>query len=156
MRCEKVCDIEAHAPSLLGLCDQLTERTKASFEVAPKCAAERPIGMWNDSETVVHDAAIVNLTVMAKAGTKKYALLAISTDRGWELAREVAMIGSSEKSKGTVEIIVARPVEIPELKKYGVEVKVRVEADEGKATRVFICGIDPSGAVKCPVAVETT
>jgi len=153
-RCEKVCDIEARAASLNALCDQIVERTKSSFEVAPKCAAERPIGMWSDTETAVHDAAIVNLTVNAKSGAKKYALLAISTERGWELAREVASLGTSDGSKSSLEVTAVRPVELPELAPYGVEVKVRVDGEDGKATRVFVCGVQ-GGAVKCPVAIDT-
>ncbi len=148
-KCEKICDVQARAETLHALCDSIVSATKDKFSAPASCKPDQPIGFMSDGDTAVIDAAMLEV-VVKKPAEKRYAVLAIRTDKGWELARELAVGGTSAAMKVTA----ARPVEVPELVRYGVEVKVRVEDDANKAERVFVCGVQQGGTVSCPVAVE--
>ena len=143
--CEKVCDVKAAASSLQLLCDAVVERTKDRFESTAKCKANHPLGIPTEPDAAVHDAAILDLAV----GSDSYALLALHTDKGWELAQEIGRT----KQNGEMTIVGARPVEVPELAPYAMEVRIRIVVDGEKRDRVFVCGHTSAGAMACPRAI---
>ena len=152
-RCDGFCDVKAQGQTLDALCDSILMQSKDKFAQAPTCRAENPIGIWIDEAAAVHDVAIVDVTTQVEGEETRYALLALSTDRGWELAREIGSVkGVDAKSW---KVTGARAADVPGLAPFGVEVHVRA-GDETSHERVFVCGVGGGNAVSCPVAVQTS
>jgi hypothetical protein len=152
-RCDSFCDMKARGQTLDQLCDAIVGQTKDKFAQAPTCKAENPIGIWIDDSAAVHDVAIVNVTSKVDGDETRYALLALSTDRGWELAYEIGSVKGADTKAW--KVTTARAADVPGLAPFGVEVHVRM-GDEGGHERVFVCGVGGSKDVSCPVAVQTS
>jgi hypothetical protein len=148
-KCERLCDLQAKGQTLEQLCTDVTQKSHGVFAHETTCHAENPIGIWIDDKAAVHDAAFVDIETTEDGEQTRTVLLALSTDRGWEIAHEVAHVPASS---GAIKLIAARAADVPGLQPYGVEIKLRV-GDGGEL--VFVCGVS-SNAVTCPVAVQTS
>ena len=153
-RCDGFCDVKAKGQTLEALCDAIVAQSKDAFAQTPTCHAENPIGIWIDDAAAVHDVAIVDVTTKQDGEETRYALLALSTDRGWELAREIGSVKGESEAKAW-KVTTARAADVPGLAPFGVEVHVRI-GDEASHERVFVCGVGGGNAVSCPVAVQTS
>ena len=153
-RCDGFCDLKAQGQTLEALCDAIVAQSKDKYAQTPTCHAENPIGIWIDDAAAVHDVAIVDMTTKEDGEETRYALLALSTDRGWELAREIGSV-KGEGDARAWKVTTARAADVPGLAPFGVEVHVRI-GDETAHERVFVCGVGGGNAVSCPVAVQTS
>jgi hypothetical protein len=152
-RCDGFCDVKAKGQTLDGLCDAIVVQSKDKFAHAPTCRAENPIGIWIDDAAAVHDVAIVDVTTRDEGGEEtRFALLALSTDRGWELAHEIGSVKGTDAKAW--KVTTARAADVPGLAPFGVEVHVRIGEDSHE--RVFVCGVGGANAISCPVAVQTS
>lgn len=149
-RCEKICDLQVVASTIDAFCDALVAKSKDRLGETPTCRAEGPLGLPTRDDALVRDAMVVDLTVKDQA---RYAVLALRTERGWELATELGAVkGAAANDDAAVKIVGARPVDAPELSPFGVEVRVRVSAQGESADKIFVCG--RTGAeTKCPRAI---
>lgn len=148
-RCEKMCELHAQGQTLDQLCTSIVEKTKGTFAHEATCKSEAPMGIWIADGAAVHDAAFVDVETNEDGETMRYVALALSTDKGWELAHEVARLPASA---GGLKVLAARAADVPGLQPFGVEIKVQLgDAEE----RVFVCGVSEN-AVTCPVAVQTS
>ena len=148
-KCERLCDLQAQGQTLEQLCTSITEKSRGTFSHETTCHAENPMGIWIDEKAAVHDAVFVDVDTTEDGEPTRTVLLALSTDRGWEVAHEVAHVVGQTKA---LEVITARAADVPGLKPFGVEIKVHVgDGDD----RFFVCGVS-ANAVTCPVAVQTS
>jgi hypothetical protein len=151
-RCDGFCDLKAKGQTLEALCDAIVAQSKEKFAQTPTCQAENPIGIWIDDSAAVHDVALVDVVTKVDGEETRYALLALSTDRGWEVAREIGSVKGETKAW---KVTTARAADVPGLAPFGVEVHVKL-GEEGGHERVFVCGVSGSKDVACPVAVQTS
>lgn len=153
-KCEGLCNVQAQGQTLEQLCSAIVDQTKGELATPPTCRAEHPIGLWITGSAAVHDAVIVDVTMKENGEESRYALLALSTDKGWELAREVGKV-QGQASENALQVVGARAADAPGLAPYAVEVRVRIDDGATKSDRVFVCGVSGSG-VTCPTAIEAS
>jgi hypothetical protein len=150
-RCDGLCDLHATGQTLDALCNDVATKSKDAFTATPTCTAQRPIGIWVADSGAVHDAAFVEVTGQQEGSEVHYAILALSTDRGWEVAREVARLPASSALK----VKAARAAEVDGLAKFGVEIRIQVDGDDHVIDRTFVCGV-AGNEVTCPIAVQSS
>lgn len=151
-KCEKVCDIHVVATTIESFCIELADKTRAVFGTAPRCKPQAPLGLPTRDEASVRDAMIVDLFVTSPEDAK-YSVLALRTDKGWELAAEIGSVrGAAVEKIDSLRVVGARPVDAPELSPFGVEIRVRIEAQGESVDKVFVCG-KHNDASSCPRAI---
>ncbi|MBI2390718.1 MAG: hypothetical protein HYV09_14105 [Deltaproteobacteria bacterium] len=149
-KCEKFCDVQVVAGTVETFCDALLEKTRALVGDKATCKAQGPLGVPTRDEAVVRDAMVVDVVVPDDA---RYSLVTLRTERGWELAGELGAVrGAAIEQPDSLKIVGVRPVDAPELKPFGVEIRVRIQAQGDSVDRVFVCG-RKGDVTTCPRAV---
>lgn len=151
-QCEKICDVHVVATTIESFCIDLADKTRAIFGNAPTCKPQGPLGLPTRDEAAVRDAMIVDLIVSSPEDAK-YSVIALRTDKGWELAAEIGSVrGAAVEKPDALRVVGARPVDAPELSPFGVEIRVRIEAQGNSVDKVFVCG-KHKDAPGCPRAI---
>lgn len=149
-QCEKLCGLEVYAETIDEYCTALAAKAKDRVGEAT-CKPQSPLGLPTRDEAAVRDAMVVDLFV--KSPELRVSTLALRTDRGWELATELGTFeGAAIENPESLKVVGARPVDADGLAPYGVEVRVRIDAQGDKVDKVFVCG-RKGKAVACPKAV---
>lgn len=150
-KCEKFCDVQVVAGTVEKFCDALLEKTRALVGDNATCKTQGPLGVPTRDEAVVRDAMVVDVVVPSDAA--RYSLLSLRTERGWELAGELGLVrGAAIEQPDALKIVGVRPVDAPELKPFGVEIRVRIQAQGDSVDRVFVCG-RKGDVTTCPRAI---
>lgn len=150
--CEKICDVKVVATTIESFCIDLADKTRAIFGVAPSCKPQGPLGLPTRDDAAVRDAMLVDLIVTSPEDVK-YSVLALRTDKGWELAAELGSVrGAAVEKPDALRVVGARPVDAPGLSPFGVEIRVRIEAQGETVDKVFVCGKHHDAAA-CPRAI---
>jgi len=153
-KCEKICDVQVVATTVEGFCDALVAKTRDVLGAKVTCKTQGPLGLPTRDDAAVRDAMIVDLSTHEPEDAR-YSVIALRTDRGWELAAEVAVVrGAASEKPESMRVVGARPVEASELAPYGVEIRVRIEAQGDAVDKVFVCG-KKGKDTSCPRAIIT-
>ncbi len=151
-KCEKICDVHVVATTIESFCIELADKTRAIFGGAPSCKPQGPLGLPTRDEAAVRDAMVVDL-IVTEPEDAKYSVLALRTDKGWELAAELGAVkGAAVEKADALRVVGARPVDAPELTPFGVEIRIRIEAQGETVDKVFVCG-KHNDAAACPRAI---
>jgi hypothetical protein len=151
-KCEKICDVHVVATTIESFCIELADKTRSIFGTAPSCKPQGPLGLPTRDEAAVRDAMIVDL-IVTSPDDAKYSVIALRTDRGWELAAEIGSVrGAAVEKPDALRVVGARPVDAPGLSPFGVEIRVRIEAQGNSVDKVFVCG-KHKDASSCPTAI---
>ncbi len=150
-QCEKLCDLEVYGETIDEFCADLVK--KANDRVgAATCKPQSPLGLPTRDEAAVRDAMVVDLFVPSP-NEMRISTLALRTERGWELATELGKLeGAAIESPDSLKVVGARAVDADGLAPYGVEVRVRIDAQGELVDKVFVCG-RKGKSVTCPKAV---
>jgi hypothetical protein len=150
-KCEALCDLQVASPTVETFCDALLGKAKDRLGAQATCKVQGPLGLPTRDEAAVRDAMVVDLF----SQEVRYAVLALRTESGWELAAEIgALRGTAIDQPEALKVVGARPVEAPDLAPYGVEVRVRIEAQGDRVDKVFVCG-RRGKELTCPRAIVT-
>jgi hypothetical protein len=140
--CDAFCDVDARAPSLEALCASLVSKTTA---MQPKCEPRAPLDIGRDDELAIRDAAILDV----EANGRRWGILAVQTDLGWSIGREIGSVATKLDSIGVTQI---EPVDVPGLAPAALEIHVAVRQAGEVTDRLFVCGVRGNGDVVCPLA----
>jgi hypothetical protein len=140
--CDAFCDVDARAPSLDALCASLVSKTSA---MSPKCEPRAPLDIGRDDELAIRDAAILDV----EANGRRWGILAIQTDLGWSVGREIGSVAAKIDSIGVTQV---EPVDVPGLAPAALEIHVAVRQAGDVTDRLFVCGVRGNGDVVCPLA----
>lgn len=141
--CDAFCDFDVRAASLDALCASLKEKSAA---MNPKCDPRAPLDIGRDEDLAIRDAALLDV----EANGRRWAILALQTDLGWEVAREIGSVGDAAGDHLGVTHI--EPVDVPGLAPAALEIHVAVGHDGALTDRLFVCGVRGTGDVVCPLA----
>lgn len=151
-KCEKICGVEVSATTVEAFCEALVQKTSAVLGATPTCKPQGPLGLPTRDEAAVRDAMVVDLVVSSPEDAR-YSVLALRTETGWELAAELgAFRGAAVESSEALKVVGARPVDSPDLTPYGVEIRVRLNAQGDSIDKVFVCG-KKGKQTGCPRAI---
>jgi len=151
-KCEKICDMQVVSATVETFCDALVKKTEGVLGSSVTCKTQAPLGLPTRDDAAVRDAMVVDLTV-TKPEDARYSVLALRTESGWELAAELGMVrGAAADHEDALKVVGARAVDAPELNPYGVEIRVRINAQGEQVDKVFVCGKKGKN-MSCPRAI---